>query len=130
MRGRTNASNGGIFLNATTDNFEVATGNSIVAGDFVEYQYDTGVEPLNSTFKINAYLVDNTTHTYIGVIGDYPTLFTYINKEITIVATYQTATTCLIMLEHHKCHNAYYRGILYKFFCFFICASKCNYNGI
>ena len=99
MRGRTNASNGGIFLNATTDDFEVATGNSIVAGDFVEYHYDTGVEPLNSTFKINAYLVDNTTHTYIGVIGDYPTLFTYINKEITIVATYQTATTCLIMLD-------------------------------
>lgn len=39
MRGRTNASNGGIFLNATTDDFEVATGNTIVAGDFVERVY-------------------------------------------------------------------------------------------
>lgn len=99
MRGRTNASNGGIFLNATTDNFEVATGNSIVAGDFVEYHYDSVLKPLNSTFVGDSYLVDATTHTYIGLIGGYATLFTYIDGEITIVSTYATASTCLVMLD-------------------------------
>lgn len=99
MRGRTNASNGGIFLNATTDSFEVATGNAIVAGDFCEYIYDTGITPLVSTFGNNSYLVDDATHTYIALIGDYPTLYTYINKEITIVSTFQTASTCLIQLD-------------------------------
>lgn len=37
MLGRTNAGDGGIILNATIEPKEVATGNSITAGDFVNY---------------------------------------------------------------------------------------------
>lgn len=63
MRGRTNASNGGIFLNATTDTFEVATGNTIVAGDFCEYVYDTEIKTLTtatSTYDLlNVQKLDN-----------------------------------------------------------------------
>lgn len=43
MRGRTNANSGGIFLNATVDNYTVAPNENILAGDFVErIQYATG----------------------------------------------------------------------------------------
>lgn len=116
MRGRTNASNGGIFLNATTDDFEVATDNNIIAGDFVEYLYDTGVNPLNATFAGDSYLVDDTTHTYIALIGGFPTLFTYINGEITIVDTYETSSACLVMLDatHYFVFNSttYYVGLI------------------
>ena len=36
MRGRINSDlYSGVAINATTDDFEVATGNTIVAGDFV-----------------------------------------------------------------------------------------------
>ena len=98
MRGRTNASNGGIFLNAITDNFEVATGNSIVAGDFVEYKYDTGVKELSGTIEQRAknYLVDATTSLYIALINNIPTLFTYANDTITVVATYPYNATYLV----------------------------------
>lgn len=113
MRGRTNASNGGIFLNATTDDFEVATGNSIVAGDFVEYKYDTEVKPLNSTFSGVSYLIDATTHTYIALIGTYPTLFTYINGEISVVYSYSTSATHLVQFD--TTHYAILNSSTYKF---------------
>ena len=107
MKGRTNASNGGIFLNATTDDFEIATGNTIVAGDFVEYHYDSQVKPLNSTFVGQNYLVDASTNLYIGLIGGYATLFTYINGVITIVDTYSSATPFVVKLNstHYVLRN-------------------------
>ena len=57
MRGRTNADySNGVVLNATTDTYEVATGESILAGDFVE-QYTTISGKL-----YNASSIVETTH--------------------------------------------------------------------
>lgn len=92
MRGRTNASNGGIFLNATTDDFEVATGNNIVAGDFVEYHYDTAEKTISgSSFSEECFLVDATAKLYITRLSGYATLITYDNGTITIEDSYTTA---------------------------------------
>lgn len=92
MRGRTNASNGGIFLNATTDDFEVATGNTIVAGDFVEYHYDTAEKTISgSSFSEECFLVDATAKLYITRLSGYATLITYDNGTITIEDSYTTA---------------------------------------
>lgn len=96
MRGRTNA-NGGIFLNATTDEFEVATGNSIVAGDFVEYSINSDYVTLNTSFIGEVYNV--SLNHYIAIIGNYPTLFTYINGIINIIANYPYTATSIAQID-------------------------------
>ena len=96
MRGRTNATNGGIFLNATTDTFEVASGNNIVAGDFVEYVYDTEYTSLEGSFTTKNYLVDSTTNLYIAIKETIPTLFTFDGETITVVGTYPYNASYLV----------------------------------
>lgn len=92
MRGRTNAGNGGIFLNATTDTFEVASGN-ITAGDFIEYYYDETVKSISGTSIYDkAFLVDASQNLYVTVNSGYVTLFTYANNVITTVASYNNTT--------------------------------------
>ena len=92
MRGRTNEGNGGIFLNATTDTFEVASGN-ITAGDFVEYYYDETVKTiLGTSIYDKAFLVDASQNLYVTVNSGYVTLFTYANNVITTVASYNNTT--------------------------------------
>ena len=94
MRGRTNASNGGIFLNATTDNFEVATGNTIVAGDFVEYMKSTGErEVYGSNYGKECFLVDSQTNLYITRISGYVALITYVDGVITEKYIYNVSTS-------------------------------------
>jgi len=96
MRGRTNAGNGGIFLNATTDTFEVASGN-ITAGDFVEYYYDETVKTISGTSIYDkAFLVDASQNLYVTVISGYITLFTYANNVITIITSYNSTTVSTI----------------------------------
>ena len=95
MRGRTNAGNGGIFLNATTDSFEVASGN-ITAGDFVEYYYDTTEKELSGSIINNSksYPVGENTGLYMALVNSIPTLYKWVDGLITIVDTYSyTATT-------------------------------------
>jgi len=96
MRGRTNAGNGGIFLNATTDTFEVASRNNIVAGDFVEYVYDTEYTSLEGSFTTKNYLVDSTTNLYIAIKETIPTLFTFDGETITVVGTYPYNASYLV----------------------------------
>lgn len=108
MRGRTNTDlYSGVSINATTDEFEVATGNTIVAGDFVEYHYDSQVKPLNSTFVGQNYLVDASSNLYIGLIGGFATLFTYTDGVINIVDTYSSTTPFIVRLNstHYVLRN-------------------------
>ena len=91
MRGRTNASNGGIFLNATTDDFEVATGNTIVAGDFVEYHYDSEIKDLsivssNNDIRIYDRINDNL---FVGINLGLLTIFELNQGTLSIKNTSQ-----------------------------------------
>ena len=44
MKGRTNISGGQLTLNATTEEFQVADGQSITAGNFVQYEMKENME--------------------------------------------------------------------------------------
>ena len=54
MKGRTNISGGQLTLNATTEEFQVADGQSITAGNFVQYEMKENMEKYdeNSIEKI------------------------------------------------------------------------------
>ena len=99
MRGRTNIS-GGITLNATVGNFLVASGNNITGGDFVEYILNSGTTvSLDAKFGSGCFLIDETSHTYLGIIGLYPTLFTYVSGTITIVSQLSVDATQIDKLD-------------------------------
>lgn len=87
MRGRTNVNNGGIILNATTDTYEVESGETIIAGDFVDRitktEGGTSV-PQGAIFQVsdnnyvvvNSIIQDNGDHTFTRIgstgINKYP----------------------------------------------------------
>ena len=102
MRGRTNASNGGIFLNATTDDFEVASGNSIVAGDFVEYHYDTATKIIEASTMYNRiFTVDLSANLFVTVLSGYISLISYIDGVITIVDSYNSSQATTPVFQYN-----------------------------
>lgn len=72
MRGRTNAESGnGVILNGTIDTYEVASGETILAGDFVErYAYVTNSLTSASSY-LDAEVKDKSPKIYEMSDGDY-----------------------------------------------------------
>lgn len=107
MRGRTNAEQGGMFLNGTIQQMEIAEDNIISAGDFVEYTKNKAKTSLN---KPNMTIGSRIEHLFDNFFLWYdfqaPTFAVkYIKFENGLITTIGTITVATSFAKHEVISN-------------------------
>lgn len=81
MKGRTNISGGQLTLNATTEEFQVADGQSITAGNFVQYEMKENMEKYDENSSYHNYFYSSDDVGKVVFCGNDRYILRYANKN-------------------------------------------------